>query len=210
MDTIKEHLQQLHSYFAKSSNKTEVLKAASATLGLQYLKVKVRLCITFLHLATLVSSCLPTASTLKINAFCRKWKMFAGCPSTWPWLIFSETSAQYWLRWTGVQLLRALTLSVPCTGRPTCIIDSGLKTVFEWSTMWLLKPVFYCQLMYHCGVTNFSNSQICGSTLPAGGRAATPDAAFKSIPKGGCKLPGHKRAGTFFSIFMFKRANVSV
>ncbi|XP_021434420.2 uncharacterized protein LOC110501292 isoform X3 [Oncorhynchus mykiss] len=40
MDTIKEHLQQLHSYFAKSSNKTEVLKAASATLGLQYLKVK--------------------------------------------------------------------------------------------------------------------------------------------------------------------------
>ncbi|CAB1319886.1 unnamed protein product [Coregonus sp. 'balchen'] len=40
MDTFKEQLQQLHSYFAKSSNKTEVLKAASATLGIQYLKVK--------------------------------------------------------------------------------------------------------------------------------------------------------------------------
>lgn len=50
----------------------QVLKAASATLGLQYLKVKVRLCITFIHLATLVSYRLPTASILKINVFCRK------------------------------------------------------------------------------------------------------------------------------------------
>lgn len=42
MSTFRDHLQQLHQYFQNSANRTAVLKAASQSLGLENLKVKVR------------------------------------------------------------------------------------------------------------------------------------------------------------------------
>lgn len=42
MSTFRDHLKQLHQYFQNSANRTAVLKAASQSLGLEHLKVKVR------------------------------------------------------------------------------------------------------------------------------------------------------------------------
>lgn len=71
------------------------------------------------------------------------------------------------------------------------------------------KTCFVLSIHVSLWSETFLTVHICGSTLPAGGHAASPDMAFKGIPKGGGKLPGHKRAGTLFSIFMFKRVQMS-
>lgn len=41
MATFRDHLQELHLYFRNSANRTATLKAASTTLGVRDLKIKV-------------------------------------------------------------------------------------------------------------------------------------------------------------------------